>query len=520
MAHRFPIGIQTFTSIRNDGYVYVDKTDLVYQLANGAKFNFLSRPRRFGKSLLLSTLHSYFEGRKDLFTGLAIEKLETEWIKYPVLHIDLTGVDYHTPNSLNNLLHVQLTEWEKIYGADANESEPGTRFKGIIKRAFEQTGRQVVLLVDEYEKPVLDTIGDAIQQKHIDTLHGFYGGIKPSEPYLKFVLLTGVTKIGKLSVFSALNNLMEMTFDHRYASICGMTERELHPLFDEDIHELAMANDMTDEEACARLKLRYDGYHFKRNTDGIYNPFSLITALDKREIGDYWFGTGTPTFLVELFKKHHFEIGNLNKSLYTESQLNEIDSFNDDVIPLLYQSGYLTLQEYLPKFDSYKLGFPNQEVEKGMLNFFVPFYTSRQSTTVFDVHSFVVDIESGQAESFLTRLRSLMADVPYEIERDLEVHVQNFCYLLFKLIGYYVHAEYRTNVGRIDLKFETDQYIYIIEFKKDRSAKAALNQIKKKEYFWPFMSDPRKKFLIGMNYNLKLRGAGKFVIEEIEGGED
>ena len=514
MAHKFPIGIQTFERLREDGYVYVDKTALVYQLVHGAVFNFLSRPRRFGKSLLVSTLHSYFEGRKDLFTGLAIEKLETEWIQYPVLHLDLTGVNYHEEGSLEDLLNVHLRKWEKVYGENS-ETKLGSRFMGVIERACKQTGHQVVLLIDEYEKPVLDTIGDAIQETHIDTLHGFYGGIKPSEPYLKFVLLTGVTKIGKLSVFSALNNLMEITFDHRYASICGITEKELHPLFDEDIHELAIANGITDEEACERLKVRYDGYHFKCNTDGIYNPFSLITALDKREIGDYWFGTGTPTYLAELFKIHNYEIGAFDTSSYSESQLNEVDSFNDDVIPLLYQSGYLTLKQYQPEFESYKLGFPNQEVEKGMLNFFIPFYTSKQSTTSFDVRNFVMDIREGRAESFLIRLRSLMADVPYEIERDLEVHVQNFCYLLFKLVGYYVHAEYRTNVGRIDLKFETNQYIYLIEFKKDRSAKAALNQIKKKDYFWPFMSDSRKKFLIGMNYNLKLRGAGKFVIEEV-----
>ena len=515
MAHRFPIGIQTFTSIRNDGYVYVDKTDLVYQLANGAKFNFLARPRRFGKSLLVSTLQSYFEGRKDLFTGLAMEKLETEWIQYPVLHLDLTGVNYHTPGSLNNLLHVRLCEWEKIYGKDDNEIELGTRFMGIIKRAYAQTGRQVVLLIDEYEKPVLDTIGDDERQKqHIDTLHGFYGGIKSSEGMLKFVLLTGVTKIGKLSVFSALNNLNEITFDHRYASLCGITEKELHPLFDDDIHALAVNNRITDEEACAWLKTQYDGYHFKNNTDGIYNPFSLITALDKQEIGNYWFATGTPTYLAELFKQHQYEIGTLDRASYSEAQLNEVDSFNEDVIPLLYQSGYLTLKDYEPRFETYKLGFPNKEVEKGLLDFFIPFYTSRQSTTSFDVRRFVLEIETGNAESFLIRLQSLMADVPYELERDLAVHVQNFCYLLFKLVGYYVHAEYHTNVGRIDLKFETDSYIYIIEFKKGRSAKAAINQIKKKDYIWPFMSDPHKKFLIGMNYDLKLKGAGKFIIEE------
>ena len=515
MAHKFPIGIQTFERLRDDGCVYVDKTELVYRLAHGSKFNFLSRPRRFGKSLLISTLHAYFEGKKELFTGLAMEKLETEWECYPVLHLDLSGVDYHTNGSLQNLLHVNLSKWEAQYGVDSTETEAGTRFMGIIERAYKQTGRQVVLLVDEYEKPVLDTIGAPIQQTHIDTLHGFYGGIKPCEKYLKFVLLTGVTKIGKLSVFSALNNLNEITFDHSFTSLCGITEKELHPLFDEDIHALAVAKGITDEDANQQLKERYDGYHFKENTDGIYNPFSLIMALHKREIGNYWFHSGTPTYLAELFKKNHYEIGAIETASYTESELSEVDSFNDDVIPLLYQSGYLTLKEYNKEFDNYKLDFPNKEVEKGMLDFFVPFYIGRKPRSVFDVRRFVEDIRSGNAESFLTRLQSLMADVPYDIESDLEVHVQNFCFLLFKLLGYYVHAEYHTNIGRIDIKFETDKYIYIIEFKKDRSAKAALKQIKDKNYFWPFMSDPRTKFLIGMNYNLKLKGAGKFVIETV-----
>ncbi len=516
MAHKFPIGIQTFERLRNDGYVYVDKTALVYQLAHGSTFNFLARPRRFGKSLLISTLQAYFEGKKALFAGLAMEKLETDWIHYPVLHLDLSGATYNKPEALVNLLNQSLMKWEQKYGKSESGKDLETRFKNVIENAVKKTKHQVVILVDEYEKPILDTIlKPDLQDVYREMLHGFYGCLKPCEDKLKFVLLTGVTKIGKLSVFSALNNLNEITFDHNFTSLCGITEKELHPLFDEDIHNLADANGTTFEEATQLLKDRYDGYHFKENTDGIYNPFSLMLALHKREIGDYWFASGTPTYLAELFKKNHYEISAIENTSYSESELNEVDSFNDDVIPLLYQCGYLTLKEYQKEFNNYKLGFPNKEVEKGLLNFFIPFYTGRQPRSAFDVRCFVEDIRSGNAESFLTRLQSLMADVPYDIERDLEVHVQNFCFLLFKLVGYYVHAEYKTNVGRIDIKFETDKYIYIIEFKKDRSAKAALKQIKDKKYLWPFMSDPRKKFLIGMNYNLRLKGAGKFVIETI-----
>ena len=515
MASRFPIGIQTFERLRNDGSVYVDKTDLVYRLAHGTVFNFLSRPRRFGKSLLISTLHAYFDGRRELFEGLAIEKLETEWTKYPVLHLDLSGATYNRPKALVNLFNESLVLWEKKYGTSETGKDLETRFKSVIRLAKEMTGKEVVLLIDEYEKPILDSIGNPeLQDVYRQMLHGFYGCIKPSEANLKFVLLTGVTKIGKLSVFSALNNITEMSFDARYATICGITEAELHSYFDVDIRALAEANEISFEEASKQLKVQFDGYHFKKNSPGVYNPFSLLNALDKREIKDYWFHSGTPTFLAELFKKHNYMIGNLNEASYSESQLNEVDSFNDDVIPLLYQSGYLTLKEYEPRFETYKLGFPNKEVEKGMLDFFIPFYTKASSASLFNIQNFVYDIEAGNVDAFLTRLFSLMADVPYELERDMEVHVQNFCFILFKLLGYYVNAEYHTCTGRIDLIFQTDKFIYIIEFKKDRSAKAALNQIKKTGYDAPFASDLRKKYLIGINYSLKARGVGKYVMEE------
>ena len=514
MAHKFPIGIQTFRRIREEGYVYVDKTDLVYELVHGSVFNFLSRPRRFGKSLLVSTLHAYFDGRKDLFEGLAIEKLETEWIKRPVFHLDLSGATYTKPEALDNLLNEHLVLWEQEYGISQTGRDIETRFKGVIRLAKEKTGQQVALLIDEYEKPILDTIGKPeLQAVYREMLHGFYGCIKPYEDYFKFVLLTGVTKIGKLSVFSALNNITEMTFDSRYASICGITEKQVHAYFDDDIRKMAEVNHISFDEMCERLKIQYDGYHFKRNSEPVYNPFSLLIALDKCEIGNYWFATGTPTYLAELFKSHNYEIGNLSMASYNEAQLNEIDSFNDDVIPLLYQSGYLTLKEYESEFDTYKLGFPNKEVEKGMLDFFIPFYSKAPSSSQFDVRNFVLEIRAGQVDSFLVRLFSLMADTPYEIERDLEVHVQNFCFILFKLLGYYVQAEYRTSIGRIDLIFKTDQYIYIIEFKKGRSAKEALKQIKTNGYDAPFASDPRKKFLIGINYSLKARGVGKYVLE-------
>ncbi len=515
MAQKYPIGIQTFERIRLEGYDYADKTDLVYKLAHGAIFNFLSRPRRFGKSLLVSTLEAYFKGQKELFKGLFMEKLEKEWLSYPVLHLDLSGAAYIRPEALENLLNESLVLWEREYGLSETGKDLETRFKAVIKRANEKTGQKVVILIDEYEKPILDTIGnESLQNIYRSMLHGFYGCLKSSESLIKFALLTGVTKIGKLSVFSALNNLFDITFDARYSTICGICEEEIRPLFAEGLKEMAEANNTTVDDICAKLKERYDGYHFKKNSPDVYNPFSLLTALYRKEISDYWFATGTPTYLVELFKANHYQIGKIDAKLYSEEELSEINSFDSDVIPLLYQSGYLTLKEYDAEFKSYKLGFPNKEVEKGLLNFFVPFYSRARGASEFDVPNFIEDIRKGDATSFMERIAALMADTPYEIESDLEVHVQNFCYLLFKLLGYYVEAEYRTNIGRIDLIFKTKGYIYIMEFKNGRSAKEALKQIKARGYDAPFKSDPRKKFLIGANFSLKARGLGKFIIEE------
>ncbi len=386
-----------------------------------------------------------------------------------------------------------------------------------VRRAKEQTGLRVVLLVDEYEKPVLDTLGnEELQEKHRQTLNGFYGGIKKADRYLKFVLLTGVTKLGKLSIFSALNNLSELTFDERYATLCGITGQEIHENFDEGVQALADKHGVSVEEMYDRIRDQYDGYHFSEESEGMYNPFTLLNALDKRKLENYWFSTGTPTYLVELFKRNKIDLLNLDNLHYTQEQLTDVDSFQRGIIPLFYQSGYLTLIEYEKEFGRFRLGFPNTEVERGMMNFFIPFYCNARSTTEFDIPNFVMDVRNARIESFMQRVSSLLADSPYEIEHDLEVHFQNFFYLLFKLMGYYVRVEYHTNVGRIDLVIETDKYIFIIEFKLGRSAKLALNQIKKNGCVNPFMSDSRKKFLVGANFGVKLRGMGKYIVEEVD----
>ncbi len=515
MARLYSLGIQTFERLRRENRCYVDKTDLVYQLVHDELFSFLGRPRRFGKSLLLSTLKSYFEGRKDLFKGLAIEGLETEWVQHPVFHMDLSGATYDRPEALENLLHVQLTNWETLYGASTSAKTIEERFKAVIERAYKQTGQMVVLLIDEYEAPVLDAIGDPeLQEAYRKQLHGFYRCIKPSEPFLKFVLFTGVTKIGHLSVFSALNSLTDLSLAEPYATICGVTEKELRQNFESEIQALADVNAVSLDEMYAQLKKQYDGYHFAMNADGVYNPFSLISALKYRKLRSYWFSTGTPTYLAEVLKQKRCPIDQFNESRYTEEELSEIDSMRKDASPLLYQSGYLTLKAYDPKTRKYQLGFPNQEVEEGLINFFIPFYMTLDRVSDFNVDDFASMITAGDAKGFLNGIMSLMADTSYEIIRDLEVHVQNFCYLLFKLLGCRVSAEYHTSTGRIDLVLQTENYIYIIEFKCGHSAEEALKQIKDNAYTAPYRSDPRKKFLIGVNYSLKTRGPGEYLIEE------
>ena len=379
---RYPVGIQSFEKLRRNGFIYVDKTALIYELTHSFTYHFLSRPRRFGKSLLISTLEAYFKGKRELFEGLAIATLEKEWLEYPVLHLDLSGANYFKPDSLENLLNESLVEWEQIYGTSVTGKDLETRFKSVIRLAKQKTGREVVLLVDEYEKPILDTIGDLeMQEKHRQTLNGFYGVIKKCDPDLRFVFLTGVTKIGKLSVFSALNNLNELAFSPRFATLCGITEKELHHFFKQDIHELAEYMHISDDEMSARLKKKYDGYHFVLNGEGVYNPFSLLKSFYNQNLLNYWFASGTPTFLAELTKQQRFLLEDLYNCRRTIDQLSEIDSYQRDAIPMFYQSGYLTIKGPEDEFGKLLLGFPNEEVEHGMTDFFVPFYCKDRTTT-------------------------------------------------------------------------------------------------------------------------------------------
>lgn len=512
----YPIGIQNFEKIRKDGYFYIDKTALIYQLVKTGSYYFLSRPRRFGKSLLLSTLEAYFQGKKELFDGLAMEKLEKDWIKYPILHLDLNAEKYTAPEALDQVLESALRGWEALYGAQDYERTFASRFQGIIQRACDKTGQRVVVLVDEYDKPMLQAIGnDELQKSYRETLKAFYGALKSKDGCIKFGMLTGVTKFGKVSVFSDLNNLDDISMRNQYIDICGINEQELHDNLEDELHSLASAQGMTYDEICAKLQEYYDGYHFTHNSIGMYNPFSLLNTFKYNEFGSYWFETGTPTYLVELLKKHHYDLRRMAHEETTATVLNSIDSTSDNPIPVIYQSGYLTIKGYDQRFGIYRLGFPNREVEEGFINFLLPFYANTNAVeSQFEIQKFVREVESGDYDSFFRRLQSFFADTPYELVRDLELHYQNVLFIVFKLVGFYVKAEYHTSAGRIDLLLQTDKFIYVMEFKLDGTAEEALLQINEKHYAQPFENDDRKLFKIGVNFSAEMRNIEKWIVEK------
>ena len=515
MEKLYPVGIQNFEKIRRDGYCYIDKTALVYQLVKTGSYYFLSRPRRFGKSLLVSTLEAYFQGKKELFEGLAMEGLEKEWKRYPILHLDLNTEKYDTAEALDAKLELALSEWESLYGSNPHEKSLATRFEGTIKRAAAKAGERVVILIDEYDKPMLQAIGNQVRQDaYRSTLKAFYGALKSQDGNIKFALLTGVTKFGKVSVFSDLNNLMDISMDERYFDICGITERELTENFSEDIRVLADNNGQTFEQAREQLKEYYDGYHFNQYSPGMYNPFSVLSTFAKGRYGSYWFETGTPTYLVELLKLHKYDLYRMAHEKTTSDVLDSIDPASTNPIPVIYQSGYLTVKGYIPEPRIYELGFPNREVEEGFLKFLLPYYTPLQETeSGFAIWDFISDVKSGDIDGFMERLQSFLADCPYELAKDIELHYQNVLFIVFRLAGLYTKVEYRTSRGRIDLVLQTDSYVYVMEFKLDGTAEQAIQQIEDKQYALPFTKDSRKIYTIGVNFSSETRNIDKWIVK-------
>ena len=494
---KYPIGVQNFEKIRRDGYLYIDKTELVYKLVSE------------------STLEAYFQGKKELFCGLAMERLEKEWTARPVLHLDLNARQYENADSLRQELNKHLELWEAAYNSPYGDRALEERFYHVIRLAHEQTGHRVAILVDEYDKPLLQAIGNKpLQEEYRSLLKPFYGVLKTMDGHIRFAMLTGVTKFGKVSVFSDLNNLEDISMLPQYVSICGLTESEIHQYMEEGIQNLADTQHLTYDGTCRKLEELYDGYHFTPGSEGIYNPFSILRAMNSGVFASYWFETGTPTYLVTLLKQGKCDLSEMASAVTDVETLDSVYG-DDEPIPVIYQSGYLTIKGYDPRFELYTLGFPNKEVEEGFMKFLVPYYTPiRKSAATFEIKQFVMDIRSGNVDSFMTRLQSFMADTPYELIRDQELHYQNVMFIVSKLLGFYVQAEYRTSQGRIDLLLQSDKYVYIMEFKLEGSAEEALKQIDERGYAAPFASDSRKVLKIGVNFSAQTRNIERWIVSE------
>ena len=512
---KYPIGIQTFKNIREDDFAYVDKTAHIYRLASEGKCYFLSRPRRFGKSLLLSTLKSYFQGKKEMFEGLAISKLEKEWKQYPVLHLDLNVKLYENKDSLISVLARHLEFWEAEYGDRYSHESVEDRFCHCIVNAARQSPEgKVVILIDEYDKPLLETIGNPeLQEEYRKILKAFYSNIKSCDEYLRFAMLTGVTKFSHLSIFSGLNNLRDISLDPQYADLCGFTQNELETFFSESIDEFADSMKVSRKEMLELLKRNYDGYHFSRDLSvSVYNPFSILNALIENYLRGYWFATGTPNFLVEVIKQCDYPLSRLTTEQKSAADLDAIDAMYSDPIPLFFQSGYLTITGYDSRFGIYRLDFPNSEVEQGFARFMAVHYHNGNRNGGFAINKFVLALENGDPEQFMTILQSFYADGDYQLTGKLEVYFQNSLLVLFKLMGFYVQMERHTSKGRMDVTLQTKDYIYILELKVDKSAEEALQQIEEKQYAAPFASDPRKLFKIGVCFSSEERGITEWKI--------
>ena len=519
---KLPVGIQEFEKLRNEGYVYLDKTPLIWKMVNEGCYYFLSRPRRFGKSLLMSTIQAFFEGKKQYFDGTVgnplfiatDESVDWSWEAHPIMHLDLNSQKYDCPEALEHMIDDFLCTQESLYGKRESEQGFGLRFQGVLDRAYKQTGKRVVILIDEYDKPLLQAIGNKeLQDEYRSILKSFYGALKSKDGCIKFAFLTGVTKFGKVSVFSDMNNLEDISMDKRFCSICGITEKELTSQLRPAIEVLAADNNLSFDQCVEKLRYMYDGYHFLEDAEGMYNPYSVLNTLKKRTFGSYWFETGTPTYLATLLVLHDYNLDDMAHAEVDADVLNSVDSESTNPIPVIYQSGYLTIMGYDEEFNLYQLGFPNKEVEDGFIKFLIPYYlTKNEARNTFDIRNYIADIRNGNTEQFILRIKSLFADTPYELIKDLENHYQNQVWLLHKLLGMYVQAEYHTSFGRIDMVLQTPKFCYVIEFKFDGSAQDALDQISRKDYALPFALSGQQIIRIGMNISRETRNVDGYKI--------
>ena len=524
MAERkYPVGIQTFQRIINERYVYVDKTDLVWQLAHYAVFTFLSRPRRFGKSLLSSTLHSYFAGERELFEGLKIMALEQDWRQYPVLHFDLSGAKHLTPQAVKEELGRLMEEYENIYGASPTETTPGMRMAGLVNRAYEQTKKQVVVIIDEYDAPLLDVLHDKQRLADMrEVMQEFYQRLKMLEPKLKFCFITGITKFSQLSIFSTINNLMNVTMDPKFAAICGITEHELTTTLHEDIELLAERNEMTYEEMHAKLKLQYDGYHFSEYSDEVYNPFSLVKAFLSGKVSDYWFDSGTPSYLIRQMQHFRTDITTLDSMDVPATAFDKPTEAMTTALPLLYQSGYLTIKDYERESATYTLGIPNQEVRVGYAEGLLPAYVGLDGSDVQTGFAlkFWRSLKRGDIDQAMRDMQTYLASIPYVegFKRKLEEvsNAEGFYeytfYLIFSMLNVYARTQVKCSGGRADIVVWMPDAIYVMELKVNGTAQEALKQIVDKGYARPYDNDGRRVVKIGISFSLQSKSVEDWVI--------
>ena len=520
---RFPIGLQDFARIRRDRYYYVDKTALIYEMASMGCVYFLSRPRRFGKSLLVSTLKCYFEGRKDLFEGLAIERMEKEWRRHPVFHVSFSITKYSDVSSLQIMLNNILSDWEKLYGiSNRSGNEWGNRFADVLKAAHEKTGEEPVVLVDEYDAPLLDTMDDPEMQKRLKLeMRKFFSPLKDLGGILRFVFLTGITKFSQLSIFSELNNLDVITMNDRYAAICGITSEELLSQMKPEIQALADKRGLTYEGAVDALAKKYDGYHFSVESPDVYNPFSLIRSLTDKKLDNYWFSTGTPTVLTHLIKKYDINPDELDRGFPATADMFDAPAEEaGDPVPMLYQSGYVTIKDY--DGYSYTLGFPNEEVRYGFLHSLMPYYATK---TVSQNDTFLLKfsrfLREGNPEDAMTLMRSFFSSIPYNAEKQDENHYKTVFFLIARLCTPFgVRTEEASAAGRSDMVVETQDAVYVFEFKLDGTVEEALAQIDSKGYLIPYEASagadgrPKRLFKIGASFDAQTRTLGGWKVVE------
>ena len=521
---KYPVGIQTFSRIIKEEYLYVDKTDLVWNLAHYATYVFLSRPRRFGKSLLTSTLESYFLGERELFEGLKIMELEQEWVKYPVLRLDLSGAKHMKPVNVRKELERILVPYEELYGHKKNEKTPGMRLAGVIQRAKQQTGRQVVVIIDEYDAPLLDVLHDDETLKEMrEIMQEFYQRLKMYEALIKFCFITGITKFSQLSIFSTINNLTNVTMDTAFATICGITEHELTTTLKPEIERMAQLNDRNYEEMHNKLKLQYDGYHFTKNSDEVYNPFSLMKAFQQRELGNYWFESGTPTFLIRQMQHFRTDITAMDEMEVYASDFDKPTEAMTTALPLLYQSGYLTIKDYDPEAQTYTLSFPNQEVRVGYIEGLLPVYTGLESGNVKAGFAlkFWRALKKGDADLAMQEMRAYMAGIPYVegFKKKLEnvVTAEGFyeytLYLIFSMLNFYVRTQVKCAGGRVDMVVRMPDTIYVFEMKVNGTAEEALEQIDNKDYAIPYQADGARVVKVGVLFDPKTRVPQNWLIK-------